>query len=85
MSCGWPSVEGGIEVSVEVRSDLSDLEEHPACRSLVSLGRLSVPDLLSFLHYSAVGTSGGSYAPPRSHRGLNSFVIPQEYVACRFE
>jgi hypothetical protein len=22
MSCGWPSVEGGIEVSVKVRSDL---------------------------------------------------------------
>jgi hypothetical protein len=30
MSRGWPSVEGGIEVSIEVRLDLSDSEEHPA-------------------------------------------------------
>jgi hypothetical protein len=58
MSCGWPSVEGGVEVSVKVRSDLLDLEERPACRSLVSIGCLSVPDLLSFLCYSAIGTSG---------------------------
>jgi hypothetical protein len=67
MSCGWLSVEGGIEVSIEVRSDLSDSEEErPACRSLVSIGCLSVPDLLSFLCYSAVGTSRWSYAPPHS-------------------
>jgi hypothetical protein len=58
VSRGWPSMEGGVEVSVEVRLDLSDLEEHPACRSLVSIGCLSVLDLLSFLCYSAVGTSG---------------------------
>jgi hypothetical protein len=33
VSCGWPSVEGGIEVSVEVRSNVGDLaEEHTACR-----------------------------------------------------
>jgi hypothetical protein len=57
MSCGWPSVEGGVEMSVEVRLDLSDSEEHPTCRSLVSIGCLSVLDLLSFLCYSAVGTS----------------------------
>jgi hypothetical protein len=58
MSCGWLSVEGGVEVSVEVHSDLLDSEEErPACRSLVSIGCLSVPDLLSFLCYSAVGTS----------------------------
>jgi hypothetical protein len=66
MSCGWPSVEGGIEVSVEVWSDLSDSEERPACRSLVPIGCLSVLDLLSFLCYSAVGTSRRSYASPRS-------------------
>jgi hypothetical protein len=27
VSCGWPSVEGGIEVSVEVRSSAGDLAE----------------------------------------------------------
>jgi hypothetical protein len=27
MSCGWPSVEGGLEVSVEVRSNAGDLAE----------------------------------------------------------
>jgi hypothetical protein len=33
VSRGWPSVEGGIEVSVEVCSSMGDLaEEHPACR-----------------------------------------------------
>jgi hypothetical protein len=68
MSRGWLSVEGGIEVSVEVHSDLSDSgEERPACRSSVPIGCLSVPDLLSFLRYSAVGTSGGSYASSCSH------------------
>jgi hypothetical protein len=67
MSRGWPSVEGGVKVSIEVRSDLSDSEECPACRSLVSIGCLSVSDLLSFLCYSAVGTSSQSYASSRSH------------------
>jgi hypothetical protein len=29
----WPSVEGGVEVSIEVCSDLKDSEEEcPACR-----------------------------------------------------
>jgi hypothetical protein len=33
VSRGWPSVEGGIEVSVEVRSNTGDLaEERTACR-----------------------------------------------------
>jgi hypothetical protein len=33
MSRGWPSVEGGIEVSMEVRSNVGDLtEEHSACK-----------------------------------------------------
>jgi hypothetical protein len=33
MSHGWPSVEGGIEVSMEVRSNAGDLvEECTACR-----------------------------------------------------
>jgi hypothetical protein len=33
VSRGWPSIEGGIEVSVEVRSSVGDLaKERPACR-----------------------------------------------------
>jgi hypothetical protein len=33
LSCGWPSVAGGIEVSIEVRSNTGDLvEECAACR-----------------------------------------------------
>jgi hypothetical protein len=33
VSRGWPSVEGGIEVSVEVRSNVGDLaKERTACR-----------------------------------------------------
>jgi hypothetical protein len=33
MGCGWPSVEGGIEVSVEVCSNMGDLaKERTACR-----------------------------------------------------
>jgi hypothetical protein len=35
----WPSVEKGIEVSIEVHSDLEGSpEERPACRLLVSIG-----------------------------------------------
>jgi hypothetical protein len=26
---GWPSVEGGVDISIEVHSDLKDLEEEP--------------------------------------------------------
>jgi hypothetical protein len=33
---GWPSIERGVEVSIEVCSDLNDSEEErPACRSLI--------------------------------------------------
>jgi hypothetical protein len=43
MSQGWLSVEGGVEVSIEVHSDLKDSEEErPACRLLVFMGCLSV-------------------------------------------
>jgi hypothetical protein len=52
-------VEGGVKVSIEVHLDLEDsVKEHPACRSHVFIGYLSVPDLLSFLCHSAIGTSG---------------------------
>jgi hypothetical protein len=64
---GWPSVEGGVEVSIEISSDLKDSEEEcPACRLPMFIDRLSVPDLLSFLCHSTVGTSIGSCASPRS-------------------
>jgi hypothetical protein len=47
---GWPSVDAGVEVSIEVHSDLKDSEgECPTCRLLISMDCLSVPDLLSFL------------------------------------
>jgi hypothetical protein len=60
---GWPSVEGGVEVAIEVCPDTVELQrEHSACRSLMIIGCLSVPDLLSFLCHSAVGTSIGSCA-----------------------
>jgi hypothetical protein len=60
---GWPSVEGGIEVAIEVCSDVVELErKHSACRSLVIMDCLSVPDLLSLLCHSTVSTSLGSCA-----------------------
>jgi hypothetical protein len=42
-SRGWPNVTGGVKISIEVHSDLEDLEEkHPAFRSLVFMGCFSV-------------------------------------------
>jgi hypothetical protein len=83
---GWLSIETGVKVSIEVHSDLKDSEEEcPACRSLVFMGCLSVPDLLSFLCYSTVGTSSRSCASPCSCRGAYSFIVSQEHVACRLE
>jgi hypothetical protein len=51
MSRGWPSIEGGIEVSVEVRSDVGDLaEERAACRCFRICTDLSFqPDQLFIL------------------------------------
>jgi hypothetical protein len=51
MSCGWPSVEGGIEVSVEVRSNTGDLaKERTACRCFCIRTDLSFqPDQLFIL------------------------------------
>jgi hypothetical protein len=51
VSCGWPSVEGGIEVSVEVRSNAGDLaKERTACRCLCIRTDLSFqPDQLFIL------------------------------------
>jgi hypothetical protein len=67
INCGWPSVEGGVEVSIEVCSDaLKSEEERSACRLSVIIDCLSVSNLLSLLCHSAVGTSGGSCASPGS-------------------
>jgi hypothetical protein len=53
-----PCVTGGVEVSVEVHSDLQNSEEErPACRLAMSIGCVLVLDLLSFLCHSTVGTS----------------------------
>jgi hypothetical protein len=61
INCGWPSIEGGVEVTVEVCSDASKLEkERSACRSLMILGCFSVLDILSILYHSAISTSCGS-------------------------
>jgi hypothetical protein len=78
----WPSIEGGVEVTIEVCSDVSKPEkECSACRSLMILDCFSVLDLLSILRHSAVGTSFRSYAPSGSCGGTDQIVIPRQYVA----
>jgi hypothetical protein len=60
---GWPSVKGGVEVFIEVCSEVVEPEkECSTCRSLMVIDCLSVPDLLSLLCHSAVSTSLGSCA-----------------------
>jgi hypothetical protein len=55
---GWLSVEGGVEVSIEVVSDAVELERDcSACRLPVIIGCLSFSNLLSPLCHSTVGTS----------------------------
>jgi hypothetical protein len=69
---GWPSVEGGVEVSIEVVSDTVELErERSACRLPLIIGCLSVFNLLSLLCHSTIGTSLGSCAPFSPHRGFD--------------
>jgi hypothetical protein len=69
---GWPSVEGGIKVAIEVCSDAVELERKcSACRSLMIIACLSVPDLLSLLCHSAVSTSLGSCTSSGSRRGVD--------------
>jgi hypothetical protein len=62
MSRGWPSVGGGVGVSVEVRSNAGDIAvERTTCRCFVFV--LICPfNLISHLYYSTVGTSDGSCA-----------------------
>jgi hypothetical protein len=79
----WPSVEGGIEVAIDVHSVLEGLvdKERSACRLLLFIDRLLVPDLLSFLHYSTIGTFDGSCVSLGSHQGTHSLVIPCEHAS----
>jgi hypothetical protein len=68
VSRGWPSVAGGVEVSVEVRSNAEDIvEECTACRCFVFILICSF-NLISRLYYSSVGTSNGSCISARPCR-----------------
>jgi hypothetical protein len=68
-NCGWPSVEGGVEVAIEVCSDASELErKRSTCRPLMIIDCFSVSDLLSLLYHSTISTSIGSCASPGSCR-----------------
>jgi hypothetical protein len=70
INCSWPSVEGGVEVAIEVRSNVVESESGcSACRSLMLIDCLSVPDILSSLCHSAIGTSTGSCTLSGSRRG----------------
>jgi hypothetical protein len=61
---GWPDLQVGVEVSVEVHSDVEGFAEgNSACRSLMIIECFSVSNLLSLLCHRAVGTSIGSYFP----------------------
>jgi hypothetical protein len=81
MSHGWPSVEGGIEVSMEVRSNAGDLAEgHSACRCF-ALVLICPFNLISHLYYSSIGTSDGSCASSGPHCQIDSVLVPQFYVA----
>jgi hypothetical protein len=73
---GWPDLEVGIEVSVEVRSDVEDLSRgNSTCRSLMIIGCFFVSNLLSLLCHCAVGTSPGSCSPfDHSRQGFDQVV-----------
>jgi hypothetical protein len=63
---GWPvlscAVQDGVSVTIEVRTTVEGSEGHYTCRLLMIIGCLSVPDLLSSLCHSTIGTSIGSCA-----------------------
>jgi hypothetical protein len=63
-SAVWPDLEVGVEVSMEVRSEVGDLAlGNSACRSLMIIGSFSVSNLLSLLCHRAISTSIGSCSP----------------------
>jgi hypothetical protein len=73
---GWPDLEVGIEVLVEVHSDVEDLSRgNSACRSLMIIGCFFMSNLLSLLCHCAIGTSPGSSSPlDRSRRGFDQVI-----------
>jgi hypothetical protein len=73
---GWPDLKVGVEVSVEVHSDVvGSSRGNFACRSLMIIECLSVSNLLSLLYHSSVGTSAGSCSPSDcSSRGFDPVV-----------
>jgi hypothetical protein len=73
---GWPNLEVGIEVSVEIHSDVEDLSRgNSACRSLMIIGCFSVSNLLSLPCHHAVSTSTGSCSPSdHSRRGFDQVI-----------
>jgi hypothetical protein len=73
----WPSVEGGVEVVIDVHSVLEGPvdKECSTCRLLVFVDCLSVIDLLSFLHYTTIGTSDGSCTSLGPYGGPHLFVV----------
>jgi hypothetical protein len=78
----WPTLEVGVEVSVEVHSEVGSLRGDSACRSLMIIECFSVSNLLSLLCHSTIGTSLGSCPPSdRSHRGSYLFVISCQYAS----
>jgi hypothetical protein len=80
---GWPALKVGVEVSVEVHSDVVESpREHSTCRSLMIIEHFSVSNLLSLLCHSSVGTSIGSCAPSdHSSRGFDQVISEREFVA----
>jgi hypothetical protein len=82
---GWPDlspqVSDGVRVTIEVLSNVESLEEHSTCRSLVVICCLLVPDLLSSLCHSTVGTSVRSCAPCHPCGRVDEIVARREYVA----
>jgi hypothetical protein len=73
---GWPDLEVGVEVSVEVHSDVvGSSRGNSACRSFMITECLSVSNLLSLLCHSSVGTSARSCSPSdHSSRGFDQVV-----------
>jgi hypothetical protein len=73
---GWPDLEVGVEVSVEVHLDVVHLSRgNSTCRSHMIIECLSVYNLLSLLCHSSIGTSTGSCSPSNcSSRGFDQVV-----------
>jgi hypothetical protein len=82
---GWPDllpqVSDGVRVTIEVVSSIGSIEGHSTCRLLVVIGCFSVPDLLSPLCHSTIGTSVRSCARYCTHGGVDEIIACREHVA----